>query len=242
MSIQPSSWVLHWLTDSRRCARHRKQVGRGDMLVALASGCANRPAACSAAATSSGQTRSRDCANRGRARMRWLRSRTACRVGRSGKHGSAPMRHRRLEPRRAAPGRSARRSLRGVTPSVAPHSHRGLAAAPFPGGSCVFRLGSRFGPCMIAPAAINSSGANKAIRKRTLNDICPPLREPRKAELPTSIPYHKRASRCVRYVTCRIGMRMRRPRVLGGIGAPGTTESSGTCDHTHTEQLLLRVF
>ena len=49
----------------------------------------------------------------------------------------------------------------------------GLAPA-FQGGSCVFRLGSRFGPCIIAPAAINSSGANKAIRKRILNDICPP--------------------------------------------------------------------
>ena len=49
----------------------------------------------------------------------------------------------------------------------------GLAAA-FQGGSCVFRLGSRFGPWSIAPAAINSSGANKAIRKRILNDICPP--------------------------------------------------------------------
>jgi hypothetical protein len=133
------------------------------------------------------------------------RSSTVRRAGRSGKPGSAPIRHR--GPEWPACGTRAKRAylaVRSFTPGVASRSPRSRSRAPH-GGSCVFRLGSRSGPCRIAPAAISKTGANKAISKRILNDICPPYPKPQKAEAPTSVPYHKGAWRCVRYVTCRVG-------------------------------------
>jgi hypothetical protein len=45
------------------------------------------------------------------------------------------------------------------------------------GGTCVFRLRSRSCPCTRTPAAITSSGVNKAMRNKMLNNIARPTPE-----------------------------------------------------------------